>query len=104
MIIDNKSRQDISYLIDNTELWFIPIVNPTGHAASTRTNSMGVDLNRDFPDSWKSATRHQQPEILALLDFFEEHENITTGLDCHTSWPMYMYAYAHTYTAQENSI
>jgi len=35
-------------LVDETEMWFIPIGNPYGNANNTRYNSNGKDLNRNF--------------------------------------------------------
>lgn len=39
----------------NRTLIIIPVMNPDGYAANTRTNAHNVDLNRNFPsNSWKS--------------------------------------------------
>jgi murein peptide amidase A len=37
---------------DGVELWVVDSMNPDGQAAQVRQNANGVDLNRNFPDSW----------------------------------------------------
>ena len=34
-------------------LWLVPDLNPDGHAVDRRGNARGVDLNRNFPGSWR---------------------------------------------------
>ena len=41
---------------DEIDLWVIPDLNPDGHAAHTRQNAHGVDLNRNFPWHWRRLT------------------------------------------------
>jgi protein MpaA len=35
------------------DLWIVRDLNPDGHAANTRGNAHGVDLNRNFPYRWR---------------------------------------------------
>lgn len=45
-------------LVDESEMWFIPMGNPYGNAHSTRYNSRSVDLNRNF---WGPAGSDEPP-------------------------------------------
>lgn len=42
----------VTNIVDEVELWIVPLMNPDGYDRSprTRTNAQGIDLNRDFPD------------------------------------------------------
>ena len=63
----------------NLDLWMIPTLNPDGDVRNTRRNARGVDLNRNFPESWVrqgAGTAHfsgpspaSEPETRALRDF-----------------------------------
>lgn len=37
-------------------IWTVSTVNPDGHEADARTNSRGVDLNRNFPFEWSGGS------------------------------------------------
>lgn len=40
----------ITHLIDNAEIWIMPLMNPDGFVSGDRYNAQGYDLNRSFPD------------------------------------------------------
>jgi carboxypeptidase D len=42
-------EQRITDLVNETEIWIIPLMNPDGLEAGTRYNAQGFDLNREFP-------------------------------------------------------
>jgi len=37
-------------LVDECQLWIMPLMNPDGYVAQSRYNAQGFDLNREFPD------------------------------------------------------
>ncbi len=60
-------------LVDETEMWFIPMGNPYGNAHNSRYNSRTVDLNRNF---WGPAGSDEPPawsekETQAIRDLTE---------------------------------
>jgi len=38
---------------EHGSIWVVPDLNPDGHALSSRGNARGVDLNRNFPGTWR---------------------------------------------------
>jgi len=45
----------VQYLVNNRQIFIIPILNPDGHIANSRGNGRGVDLNRDYGYMWAGA-------------------------------------------------
>lgn len=44
------SDQELTSLVNNTEIFIMPSMNPDGSEMKQRGNANGVDLNRNFPD------------------------------------------------------
>jgi len=67
----------------NIKVLVVPVVNPDGLAKKTRTNSNGVDINRNFPTkNWSPKYRKKrycpgpapgsEPETLTVIDLIEK--------------------------------
>lgn len=42
----------VNQLVNNREIWVVPMINPDGYVASSRYNSRTVDLNRNYGWMW----------------------------------------------------
>jgi len=63
-------------IIDEIELWIVPLMNPDGyeHTPRTRYNAHGVDLNRNFPQYGDpDSTEGREPETAVIMDWDAEH-------------------------------
>lgn len=68
------SIQRVTDLVDNVDIWIMPLMNPDGYDRTTRTryNANGVDLNRNFPDVYSSpnnTTTGRQVETAAIMNW-----------------------------------
>lgn len=70
----------ITSLVNNTEFWFVPQMNPDGFALNRRGNANNVDLNRNFPEGATSpignvydgpgySTIGRQAETAVIMNF-----------------------------------
>lgn len=65
--------------IKGVDLWVVPRYNPDGHAHHQRQNAHGVDLNRNYPASWRHTTGYfnsgtkpaSEPETRAMMAFLK---------------------------------
>jgi hypothetical protein len=88
-LVDNYAIDPhIQNLVDNREIWIIPLVNPDGREMTTRYNANGVDLNRDYGYMWgaegQSPAPFSQPETQVIRKHALEN-NFVFSLSFHTS-------------------
>jgi protein MpaA len=72
----------VSHPADLPDIVVVPVINPDGLLSGTRTNSAGVDLNRNLPATnwrpsqrgrnWTGPTPLSEPESLALATLVDE--------------------------------
>ena len=75
-LLDNYSIDSrVTNIVNNTEIYFVPSVNPDGLVNRTRTNTNGVDINRNFSWAWVSGADHgssafSERESTAIKNFY----------------------------------
>ena len=89
----------ITALVDDNEIWIAPCWNPDSYW-TTRTNGIGVDLNRNYPFLWssacntgaKGASPGSEPETQTMMAW-SEAQRFTKVLDFHSSGRETLYGY-----------
>lgn len=73
LLINYGKDPVITNLLDRTQIYIMPSMNPDGAAARSRGNAKYVDLNRDFPDfsttDSKDTTEGRAPETQAVMNW-----------------------------------
>jgi hypothetical protein len=73
---------DLTDLMNNFEIWIVPLMNPDGNALSQRTNASGVDLNRNFPERTTDSlntTVGKAPETAAIMNWSSQHNFVLSA-------------------------
>ncbi len=104
----------ITALVNSTEIWIVPLINPDGNAAGTRENADGVDLNRSFPEGGPPNnignvfsgpainTTGLEPETAALMRFYAAHRFVAAA-NFHTGSLVVNYPYDNNNLGNVNS-
>jgi hypothetical protein len=86
LLSNYKKDPEITSLVDNTEIFIMPSMNPDGTHYQQRANAHGVDLNRAFPDFTtdddKDSPDGREPEVQAIMKFQKAH-NIAMSANFH---------------------
>ena len=86
-LMDNYGNDSLAtFLVDETEIWIMPMMNPDGNAAHSRYNHDGVDLNRDFPDFVTDTTNTPAGRALETqaIMLWEEPQTSVLSANFHT--------------------
>ena len=82
-------------LINNTDIYIMPSMNPDGFENGSRYNANGVDLNRDFPDQFNdpnNSVNGREPETAAVMEWSANH-NFVLSANMHTGALVVNYPY-----------
>eukprot|EP00066_Takifugu_rubripes_P017490 XP_011606756.1 PREDICTED: LOW QUALITY PROTEIN: carboxypeptidase D [Takifugu rubripes] len=81
----------ISELVNNTDIYIMPSMNPDGFERSTEGDCLGdnggrgngrqIDLNRHFPDQFGGTTTNPNdvPEVMAMIRWIQENNFVLSG-------------------------
>ncbi len=96
-LLSERSRRA---LINKTQIWVIPILNPAGHNANhSHNNANGIDLNRSFPVDWTSDDLDGiEIELQNLFKkFYRRRAHVVAGIDLHTYGRAYLLPWANAH-------
>ncbi|DAC72526.1 MAG TPA: hypothetical protein DSN98_04875 [Thermoplasmata archaeon] len=82
----------ITDLVDNREIWIIPMVNPDGREADTRYNAHGIDLNRNYGYMPENSNPYSEPETQAMRNNALQN-NFVLSLSFHCSGDVVNYVW-----------
>ena len=102
---ESEEDQRATALVDSTEIWILPIMNPDGYEANTRENANGSDLNRSFPDGILATvstvyeegapdTAGRQAETAAIMGW-SAARRFVVGATMHTGAELVCYPYGN---------
>lgn len=60
-------------LLSSANVFIVPTMNPDGFANGVRSNANGVDLNRNFPDQYRSSGTPQK-EVTVITNFLNSRQ------------------------------
>lgn len=72
----------ITRLVDEVEIWIMPLMNPDGYVAGSRYNAQGRDLNRAFPDrnsDPNNTTSGRPPEVRHVMNWGFAHSPVLSA-------------------------
>ncbi|XP_030266223.1 carboxypeptidase B2 [Sparus aurata] len=126
-----RQNQDITHILDNMDVYVLPVMNPDGYYYTWTTNRMwrknrsvskrggciGVDLNRNFDANWctegasdEPCTEiycgefpESEPETQAVADFLRKNKDtVQLYLTIHSYSQMLLFPYSCTVEEAEN--
>ncbi|HEX7342691.1 MAG TPA: M14 family zinc carboxypeptidase, partial [bacterium] len=110
MLSNYGTNPDVTYYVENREIWVIPLLNPDGYVNNSRYNAHTVDINRNYSFHWgQSASNYgpypfSEPETQAVRDLNLAH-HFTTSHSYHSYGEeiLYPFAWAANHPSPDNA-
>ncbi len=88
LLTNYATNPQVQNLVNNREIWVLPVLNPDGKVANSRYNANGVDLNRDYGFFWAGDGGSPGPSSQIENQHFMNHllqNNITLEYNYHSA-------------------
>jgi len=103
------TNPDVTFWVDNREIWVIPLVNPDGFFNNNRYNANNVDINRNYSFHWGQSASNYGPypfsevETQAVRNLNLAH-HFTTAHSYHSYGEeiLYPFAWAANHPSPDN--
>lgn len=99
-LIDSYGADDdITALVDHTDIHILPIMNPDGFEANSRWNSHTVDLNRNFPSPFHTPTVEIENQAVIAWTM-DRHFALSGGLHSGAIGVIYPWGHSHSHASE----
>ncbi len=74
--------QRLTHLVNDLEIWIMPLMNPDGYEMNSRYNAQGKDLNRSFPDRVADPVNSpdgRPVEVSRLMNWASSHSTVLSA-------------------------
>ena len=97
-LITERNTREVSQLLARYAIYILPLVNPDGHAADSRTDARGYDLNRDYAYPERSPADSFKSESTRLIKQLTEQVNFRAAIAYHSGMEAILWPSGYTET------
>lgn len=101
-LINQRHRTDVDRLLRKYRIVLQPLVNPDGHAANLRTDSQGIDPNRDYATPTRSEADAFRLVETRLVRRVLSNERIVASAAFHSGLEAVLWPWCHTPSLSEH--
>lgn len=95
-LVENRNQPAIDRLLKRYRIILQPLVNPDGHALNLRTDSQGIDPNRDYATPTRADKDAFQLVETRLVKQLMEREKIVASAAFHSGLEAVLWPWCHT--------
>ncbi|MCX6130593.1 MAG: M14 family metallopeptidase [Proteobacteria bacterium] len=99
-----RDRSDVDQLLRRYRIILQPLVNPDGHAANVRTDSQGIDPNRDYATPTRLESEAFRLVETRLVRRLLENERIVASAAFHSGLEAVLWPWAHTPSLSQHDV